>query len=353
MRRTKPSVPGVHRGVFRRRHHEQHSGRHHSELESRRGAALRIPCGGGGRQASLHPGPGDQRASLKWISDRLARGENVGQFEGVGLTKDGKRVNISISACPMRNADGQITARAAIMRDITARVQAQEARACWLPSWIPPTTPSSAPRWMAPSQLEQERRAHVRLPRRRDLGKPRDLPACSQRRPPPAASDEAGQLSTESAAAKPSRNWKRSRCEPRRQPHGSVPDHVSGAKRRGRRGGIVGHRARHQPPAPGPGGAPASEEKYRWLVANLPDVVWVADDTGRPVFVSSNCEALTGYTPEEICQPGFWMSRIHRRGSAASGGRVSGSSSRRAIRSTSNTGSCARTDNGSGCTAAR
>jgi len=54
-----------------------------------------------------------------------------------------------------------------------------------------------------------------------------------------------------------------------------------------------------------------SEEKYRWLVANLPDVVWMADDNGEMVFVSSNCGGLTGYTPEELCQPGFWRDRIH------------------------------------------
>ena len=73
--------------------------------------------------------PGDQRASLKWIAEKLQRGESVGQLAGVGLAKDGKRVDISISACPIRNADGQITACAAIMRDITALVQAQEASA--------------------------------------------------------------------------------------------------------------------------------------------------------------------------------------------------------------------------------
>ena len=54
-----------------------------------------------------------------------------------------------------------------------------------------------------------------------------------------------------------------------------------------------------------------SEEKYRWLVANLPDVVWVADEADQPVFVSSNCQGLSGYTLEEVCQPGFWTNRIH------------------------------------------
>src|SRR5262249_28323781 len=54
-----------------------------------------------------------------------------------------------------------------------------------------------------------------------------------------------------------------------------------------------------------------SEERYRSLVAHLPDVVWVVNESGHPVFVSSNCEAVTGYTLEEICRPDFWFSRIH------------------------------------------
>jgi PAS domain S-box-containing protein len=73
--------------------------------------------------------PGDQRGALRRISEILERGESVGLVEGVGLTKEGKCVDISISACPIRNAAGQITARAAIVRDTTARMQAQEARA--------------------------------------------------------------------------------------------------------------------------------------------------------------------------------------------------------------------------------
>jgi two-component system, sensor histidine kinase and response regulator len=54
-----------------------------------------------------------------------------------------------------------------------------------------------------------------------------------------------------------------------------------------------------------------SEEKYRSLVANIPDVIWSGDAEGRPVFVSSKIEAVYGYTPEEICQTGVWFERIH------------------------------------------
>ncbi len=54
-----------------------------------------------------------------------------------------------------------------------------------------------------------------------------------------------------------------------------------------------------------------SEQKYRALVTNLPDVVWTADVEGRAVFVSPNCEAIYGYTQEEVCDPNFRTERIH------------------------------------------
>ena len=54
-----------------------------------------------------------------------------------------------------------------------------------------------------------------------------------------------------------------------------------------------------------------SEEKYRSLVANIPDVIWSGDAEGKTVFVSPKIEAIYGYTPEEICQTGVWFERIH------------------------------------------
>ena len=54
-----------------------------------------------------------------------------------------------------------------------------------------------------------------------------------------------------------------------------------------------------------------SEEKYRSLVANIPDVIWSGDAEGKTVFVSAKIEAIYGYTPEEICQTGVWFERIH------------------------------------------
>ena len=48
-----------------------------------------------------------------------------------------------------------------------------------------------------------------------------------------------------------------------------------------------------------------SEEKYRSIVLNIPDVVWTVDSRGRIVFVSPNIERLGGYTAEEVRQGGL------------------------------------------------
>jgi PAS domain S-box-containing protein len=47
-----------------------------------------------------------------------------------------------------------------------------------------------------------------------------------------------------------------------------------------------------------------SEEKYRTIVLNIPDVVWTIDSQGHIVFISPNIERLGGYTAEEVCQGG-------------------------------------------------
>ncbi|MDE1889245.1 MAG: PAS domain S-box protein [Planctomycetota bacterium] len=56
-----------------------------------------------------------------------------------------------------------------------------------------------------------------------------------------------------------------------------------------------------------------SEEKYRSLVENLPDVVWTVDQAGNTIFISQNIEKVCGYTPEEIYEAGdsLWLERIH------------------------------------------
>jgi PAS domain S-box-containing protein len=56
-----------------------------------------------------------------------------------------------------------------------------------------------------------------------------------------------------------------------------------------------------------------SEEKYRSLIANIPDVIWTADSEGKTVFVSPSIENVFGYTPEEAYEGGnnIFPGRIH------------------------------------------
>ncbi|KAF0219876.1 MAG: sensory box/ggdef domain [Geobacteraceae bacterium] len=56
-----------------------------------------------------------------------------------------------------------------------------------------------------------------------------------------------------------------------------------------------------------------SEEKYRSLIGNIPDITWTADSEGNTIFISPNLARVYGYTPEEIYASGTSLrfGRIH------------------------------------------
>lgn len=57
-----------------------------------------------------------------------------------------------------------------------------------------------------------------------------------------------------------------------------------------------------------------SEEKYRSLVANIPDCTWTANERGDDVFISQNVEKIIGYSQEDFSKPGnkdLRLSNIH------------------------------------------
>jgi PAS domain S-box-containing protein len=55
-----------------------------------------------------------------------------------------------------------------------------------------------------------------------------------------------------------------------------------------------------------------SEEKYRSLIVNIPDVTWTSDIAGRIVYVSGNVLDVMGYGPDEVClNVSFWEKIIH------------------------------------------
>jgi PAS domain S-box-containing protein len=61
------------------------------------------------------------------ILARIARGDRIEHFETVRLTKDGRRVDISLTVSPIRDKSGEIVGASKIARDITARKRTEEA----------------------------------------------------------------------------------------------------------------------------------------------------------------------------------------------------------------------------------
>jgi PAS domain S-box-containing protein len=56
-----------------------------------------------------------------------------------------------------------------------------------------------------------------------------------------------------------------------------------------------------------------SEQKYRSLVSNIPDVLWTANEHRDFVYISANVEKVLGYTDEDLMGvgPGFWRTKVH------------------------------------------
>jgi PAS domain S-box-containing protein len=60
------------------------------------------------------------------ILDRIKRGEHMTHYESTRVTKDSRRLNVSISISPIRDAGGVIVGASAIARDVTEQKRAEE-----------------------------------------------------------------------------------------------------------------------------------------------------------------------------------------------------------------------------------
>ena len=60
---------------------------------------------------------------------RLGRGEHVDHFETVRVTKDGRRLDVSLTISPLRGKTGRVVGASKVARNITERRQAEITRA--------------------------------------------------------------------------------------------------------------------------------------------------------------------------------------------------------------------------------
>jgi PAS domain S-box-containing protein len=78
-------------------------------------------------QSMLRLVPPEEQSSARQVNERLAAGGRVDPYETVRLAKDGRSVDVSISAMLVRDAAGEPTATAVFARDIGPRKSAEEA----------------------------------------------------------------------------------------------------------------------------------------------------------------------------------------------------------------------------------
>ncbi|HEX2741776.1 MAG TPA: PAS domain S-box protein [Rubrobacter sp.] len=70
--------------------------------------------------------PPEYPGEVAGILEKIRRGEKVDHFETVRVTKDGRRLNISLSVSPIEDARGTIVGASTIARDVTERKKAEE-----------------------------------------------------------------------------------------------------------------------------------------------------------------------------------------------------------------------------------
>jgi len=71
--------------------------------------------------------PADRANEPTEILERVGRGENIRLFETERVTKDGRKINVSLSVSPIKDPSGRINGASTIARDIGERKQAEEA----------------------------------------------------------------------------------------------------------------------------------------------------------------------------------------------------------------------------------
>ena len=71
--------------------------------------------------------PADRRDEENRLQERIECGESVEHFETLRQTKDGRLINVSATASPIKDATGKVIGMSTVARDITERKRAEEA----------------------------------------------------------------------------------------------------------------------------------------------------------------------------------------------------------------------------------
>lgn len=70
--------------------------------------------------------PKDRADEIPGILEKIRHGERVEYFESVRVTKDGRRLNVSVSVSPIHDQEGRVVGASAIARNITAQKKVED-----------------------------------------------------------------------------------------------------------------------------------------------------------------------------------------------------------------------------------
>ena len=69
--------------------------------------------------------PPDRKAEEEGVLARMRRGERTDHFDTVRQTKDGRRIDVSVTVSPIRGVDGRVVGASTIARDVSERKRAE------------------------------------------------------------------------------------------------------------------------------------------------------------------------------------------------------------------------------------
>jgi len=70
--------------------------------------------------------PPERMDEETFVVERIKRGEGVTDFETVRLSKDGRRLDVSLTVSPLKDEEGQVVGASKVVRDITARKESEK-----------------------------------------------------------------------------------------------------------------------------------------------------------------------------------------------------------------------------------
>ena len=243
------------------------------------------------------------------VIERLKHGETVPPFDGSALTKDGRRIEISASVSPVKDAKGNLVAVASILRDITERKRAEEARA-----FLAAVVESSEDAIVAVSHDHKILGWNKGAQTIYGYTTEEILGQSNRIFIPPEQSEEFeaifDKVLTEACVIRfeSVRQRKDGRkvelaltYSPIKNPRGTVIG-VSAIVR-----DITQSKATQQ-------ALHEADERYRDLVLNIPDVAWMVDQQLHITFASPNAKKIFGIQPEEFYRRGVgaWFEFVHR-----------------------------------------